>query len=185
MRTVNRLSLYTINLTFLTLTCIPTFYSHSDQHGVGLGLDWFLAGHGRSRLLDIRHHCRISTAVASCRRDRHTPQALTFLGGARFIAWHLKHPFLREWWRGSPGVSELRPCPWTHLNLGLVPYSLIWWWVWQIEYLFDIDLSPAFLRPLSPSYATIKQMGGHAVISIHLLKLFSFLFSPNDPKILS
>ena len=33
----------------------------------------------------------------------------------------------------SPGGSGLRPCTWTHLKLGVVPYLLIWWGEWQIS----------------------------------------------------
>ena len=59
-------------------------------------------------------------------------QALTFLRGARFIAWRLKCPIFRRMLTGleaffcSPGVSGLRSCAWNHLKrfcatLGLSP----------------------------------------------------------------
>ena len=50
------------------------------------------------------------------------PQTLTLLGGARFITWCLRHPFLRQGPRNffeMLGVSGLWPCTWIHLKKAL------------------------------------------------------------------
>ena len=59
----------------------------------------------------------------SCGRYWHTPrsQALTLLGGARFIAWCLRCPFLGECWLGLRYFGECRAC----LGYGSAPGSTL------------------------------------------------------------
>ena len=89
----------------------------------------------------------VSPAVASRRWDWANtralggrPQALNLLWGARFYRLAPEVPLFRriptrpEVFLRLPGVSELLLCAWTHLNLSLLPYSLVWWGEWQIHW---------------------------------------------------
>ena len=61
--------------------------------------------------------------------SRTSPQALTLLGGVRFIAWCLRHLLCRgiptgpETFLEPPGESGRRPCTLTDLKKGFVPNS--------------------------------------------------------------
>ena len=80
-----------------------------------------------------------------------THQALTLLGGARFITWHLRHLLLgkSQWclrnFLCSPGMSGLWPCAWTHLKKGFVSHCSCRWDVWQIPR-DSVYLSKAFRK---------------------------------------
>ena len=50
-----------------------------------------------------------------------SPQALTLLGGVRFIAWRLRRPFLGEWRRGPRHLWECRGC----LGYGPAPWPTV------------------------------------------------------------
>ena len=76
-------------------------------------------------LATVGHWSRRSTASMSFGGHWHTrwtsrdsPQALTLLGGARFTAWHLRHPFLRntDRVRSILGESGLWCCAQSHLK---------------------------------------------------------------------
>ena len=59
-----------------------------------------------------------------------SPQVLTLLKGARFIAWCLRCPFFQgvpmapDAILEPPGVSRLQPCAWTHLKIAFCPTRL-------------------------------------------------------------
>ena len=68
--------------------------------------------------------------TSSSLRGGGVPQALTVLGGARYITWFLRHPFLRwmpagpEAFLEPPGLFRLRPWAQTHIKSPLA--SLVW-----------------------------------------------------------
>ena len=67
------------------------------------------------------------------------PQALTLLRRARFIAWCLRHSFLKgmltgpDAFLGIPDMAGLHSCTWTHFKIGLEPHSPVWWGMQQIS----------------------------------------------------
>ena len=68
----------------------------------------------RSRPPDMNANFPASTSVV-LRPVLHEPQGavpwvLTLSGGARFIAWRLRHPFLREWRRDQRHFWECQAC---------------------------------------------------------------------------
>ena len=80
-------------------------------------------------------HLRHAAMTDIPRASRGRPQALTLLGGARFITWCLRRPFLdeyrrgqRHFWAGLSYVPALGPT----LNKGLVLNSIVWWGVQQL-----------------------------------------------------
>ena len=74
------------------------------------------------------------------------PQALTLLGGVRFITWHLRGmPTGPEALLEPPGASGPRPCPRIPPK-DLVTHSSVWWDVRQISVLKDLFRTEVFQR---------------------------------------
>ena len=106
-----------------------------------------------------------------------SPQALTFLGSDRFIAWRLRHPALGECRRGPEtffgmlGASGLRPCARTHLKKGLVPHSSGWWDRGQIPLLGVVPLLFLFFISMVSPFVIYRSM------SVSFRHLFSSIAS--------
>ena len=77
-------------------------------------------------------------SVEVCPISIFEPQALTLLGEARFITWHLRRPFKgnanRIWGIfGATRKSGLLPCTRFHQKKSLVPHSSSRWDEWKIS----------------------------------------------------
>ena len=108
-----------------------------------------------------------------------SPQALTLLGGARFIAWCLRHPFFRRMPTGPEavlepqGVSGLDPP-----KIGLVPHSSGWWGIQQI---------PTFSQPSNLTVQTDTSICciNTLILYIYIFCLFNTLIPPTFFSLMS
>ena len=101
----------TVNMTFFTDCCTRNwvdFHQLDPVDGSQFGRPW-------CQRYEVGRVYHISGHTSSLKGP--SPQALTLLGGVRFIARHLSHLSL----------GECRPCTRTHLLKGLVPHLLVWW----------------------------------------------------------